>query len=156
MKPIVRPATYKDLDLLDSFMDGLVNAERPMDPTIKDGKVIYYDLKDFIDSEDAELLVAELNGEIVASGYAKIKPDRSYLKHHAQGYLGFMYVPEQHRGNGYNQLIVDELLIWCKSVGISEIRLDVYDVNESAIKAYEKAGFTKHMINMRLNLNDVK
>ena len=28
---------------------------------------------------------------------------------------------------------------------------DVYDVNNSAIKAYEKAGFKKHLINMRLN-----
>jgi len=155
MKPIVRLATKNDLATLDTFMDGLVEAERPMDVTIKDGKVIYYDLEGFILSEDAVLYVAELNGELVASGYAKIKKDRIYLKHEAHSYLGFMYVPEKHRGNGYNKLIVDALLTWSKTRNINEIRLDVYETNPSAIRAYEKTGFKKHMINMRLDLHDL-
>jgi GNAT superfamily N-acetyltransferase len=154
MKPIVRLATKNDLATLDIFMDGLVEAERPMDVTIKDGKVIYYDLEGFILSEDAVLYVAELNGELVASGYAKIKKDRIYLKHEAHVYLGFMYVPEKHRGNGYNKLIIDALLTWSKTRNINEIRLDVYETNPSAIRAYQKTGFKKHLIQMRLDLHD--
>jgi GNAT superfamily N-acetyltransferase len=154
MKPIVRLATKNDLATLDTFMDGLVEAERPMDVTIKDGKVIYYDLEGFILSEDAVLYVAELNGELVASGYAKIKKDRIYLKHEAHSYLGFMYVPEKHRGNGYNKLIIDALLAWSKTRNINEIRLDVYETNPSAIRAYQKTGFKKHLIQMRLDLHD--
>ena len=154
MNAFVRPATLEDLPLLSSFMDGLVEAERPMDPTIQDGKIVYYDLSNYINREESILYVVELNNEIVASGYAKIKGDRHYLKHDKQGYLGFMYVPPEHRGNGYNKLIIDALLDWCKLKGIAEIRLDVYDVNESAIRAYEKAGFKKHLINMRLNLKN--
>mgnify|MGYP000011705405 CR=1 FL=1 len=156
MKPIIREATINDLPVLYKFMDDLVEAERPMDITIKDGKVIYYDLEGFIKSEDAVLYVAELNGELVASGYAKIKSDRVYLKHDCIGYLGFMFVPEKHRGNGYNKLIVDTLLTWCKAKNIHEIRLDVYETNPSAIRAYEKVGFAKHLINMRMNLNDLE
>jgi RimJ/RimL family protein N-acetyltransferase len=155
MKPIVRLATKSDLATLDLFMDGLVAAERPMDETIKDGKVVYYDLEGFIFSEDAVLYVAELNEELVASGYAKIKKDRIYLKHEEHAYLGFMYVPEKHRGNGYNKLIIDALLAWAKTRNISEIRLDVYETNPAAIRAYEKTGFEKHMIHMRLNLKDL-
>ena len=136
-------------------MDGLVDAERPMDVTIKDGKVIYYDLESFISSEDAVLYVVEINDELVASGYAKIKPDRSYLKHDNHVYLGFMYVPEKHRGKGYNKLIIDALLSWSKAKNINEIRLDVYDSNPSAIRAYEKAGFEKHMIHMRMDIKDL-
>ena len=154
MKPIVRLATKNDLTTLDIFMDGLVEAERPMDVTIKDGKVIYYDLEGFILLEDAVLYVAELNGELVASGYAKIKKDRIYLKHEAHAYLGFMYVPEKHRGNGYNKLIIDALLAWSKTRNIKEIRLDVYETNPSAIRAYQKTGFKKHLIQMRLDLHD--
>jgi RimJ/RimL family protein N-acetyltransferase len=156
MNPFVRKATKNDLPVLETFMDGLVDAERPMDVTIKDGKVVYYDLEYFITNDDAILLVAELEGEIVASGYAKIKTDRPYLKHDKQGYLGFMYVPEKHRGNGYNKLIIDALLVWCKTKNINEIRLDVYDVNASAIKAYEKTGFSKHMIHMRMDIKDLE
>ena len=155
MKPIVRLATKNDLNVLDTFMDGLVDAERPMDVTIKDGKVVYYDLENFIESDESVLYVVELNGELVASGYAKIKPDRSYLKHKTHAYLGFMFVPEKHRGNGYNKLIIDALLRWSKSKNIHEIRLDVYDSNPSAIRAYEKVGFQKHMIKMRMDINDL-
>jgi len=156
MKPIVRLATKNDLPVLDAFMDGLVDAERPMDVTIKDGKVMYYDLESFISSDDAVLYVVELDKELVASGYAKIKPDRSYLKHDNQVYLGFMYVPEKHRGKGYNKLIIDALLSWSKAKNINEIRLDVYDSNPSAIRAYEKAGFEKHMIHMRMDIKDLE
>jgi len=66
-----------------------------------------------------------------------------------------MFVPEKHRGNGYNKLIVDALLAWCKTKNINEIRLDVYNSNPSAIRAYEKVGFEKHMIHMRININNL-
>lgn len=154
MQPIVRKATLEDIPILLEFEQGLIKAERPMDPTIKDGKISYYNVSEFIKNDDSELYVVELNGEIVASGYAKIKPDRHYLKHRKQGYLGFMFVPENHRGKGYNKLIMDALIQWCKDRDIFEIRLDVYDVNNSAIRAYEKAGLKKHLITMRMNLND--
>ena len=154
MTPIVRKATLEDLPVLMEFMNGLVNAERPMDPTIKEGKVIYYDLSKIMANKESDLYVVELNNELVASGYAKIKDDRPYLKHKKQGYLGFMFVPEKHRGNGYNKLIMDALLKWCEDRNIFEIRLDVYDDNPSAIRAYEKAGLKKHLITMRMNLKD--
>ena len=153
MKPLVRLATKNDLPILDTFMDELVDAERPMDVTIKDVKVVYYDLESFINSDEAVLYVVEINKELVASGYAKIKPDRHYLKHDKHAHLGFMFVPEKHRGNGYNKLIIDALLAWCKIKYIHEIRLDVYNSNPSAIRAYEKVGFTKHLINMRLDIS---
>lgn len=155
MKPIIRKATKNDLPVLDTFMDDLVNAERPMDVTIKEGKVVYYDLESFITNEDSVLYVAELNGELVATGDAKIESNKTYLKHANHAYLGFMFVPEKHRGNGYNKLIVDELFAWCKNKNVHEIRLDVYNSNPSAIRAYEKVGFEKHMIHMRMNINDL-
>lgn len=155
MNPIIRKATLDDVPALLEFEQGLINAERPMDPTIKDGKISYYDVSAFIKNDDSELYVAELDGELVASGYAKIKEDRHYLKHKKQGYLGFMFVPDKHRGNGYNKLIIDALLKWCKAKNIHETRLDVCDDNPSAIKAYEKVGFKKHLINMRMNIENL-
>lgn len=155
MKPIVRKTTQEDLPVLMEFMDGLVNAERPMDPTIKDGNVVYYDLSEIMANENSDLYVVELNNELVASGYVKIKDDRPYLKHGKQGYLGFMFVPEKHRGNGYNKLIMDVLLKWCKQRNINEIRLDVYEDNPSAIRAYEKVGMKKHLINMRMDITNL-
>jgi len=151
----VRKATLEDLPTLLHFEQGIIKAERPMDPTIKDGSISYYDIAELITSKNSDVYVVEIDDKIVASGYAKIKEDRHYLKHDNQGYLGFMFVPKTERGKGLNKLIVDALLKWCKARQIHEIRLDVYDQNPSAIRAYEKVGFKKHMINMRLNLEDL-
>ena len=151
---IVRKATLSDLPVLLEFEQGLIAAERPMDPTIQDGDISYYDISEFIKNSDSEVFVVEENGQILASGVARIRGDRHYLKHKRIGYLGFMFVPEEHRGRGLNKLIVDALLDWCRDQGLDEIRLDVYQVNDPAIRAYEKAGFTKHLINMRMNLKD--
>lgn len=149
-----RKATINDLPVLLQFEQGVINAERPFDPTIKDGDIVYYDIKELITANRSVVFVVESDTEIVASGYAKISDDRHYLKHKKQGYLGFMYVSETHRGKGVNKIIVDELLNWCKEKNVLEIRLDVYEDNISAIRAYQKIGFKKHMINMRLHLED--
>lgn len=129
----------------------LIAAETPMDPTIRAGTTSYYDLKAFIDSPNATLLVAELNGELVGSGYAKIMDAVSYKQPARYGYLGFMFVPTEHRGKGINGRVTQKLIDWCKSKGLTEIQLDVYDVNEAAVKAYKKAGFKPHLLNMRLD-----
>ncbi len=149
---IVRKATLDDLPVLLQFEQGLIEVERPMDPTIKDGKISYYDVSEFIREEDSEVYVVVEDGQIRASGCVRIRGDRHYLKHRRIGYLGFMFVPEEHRGRGLNKLIIEALLNWCQDHDLDEIRLDVYQVNEPAIRAYEKAGFTRHLINMRLNL----
>ena len=154
MNQIVRKATLDDLPTLLRFEQGLIGVERPMDPTIQDGEISYYDISEFIRDENAEVYVVEEAGEIVASGCARIRGDRHYLKHDRIGYLGFMFVPENKRGRGLNKLIIAALLNWCRKKGLDEIRLDVYNTNSAAIKAYEKAGFSKHLINMRLNLKD--
>jgi len=154
MNYITRKAILKDLPSLLEFEQGVIEAERPFDPTIKEGYITYYDISELINNEESEVFVVEQDQLIVASGYAKIKGDRHYLKHVKIGYLGFMFVHKAHRGQGLNQLIINELLKWCKERKIFEIRLDVYDDNLTAIKAYEKVGFKKHMTNMRLNISD--
>ena len=150
----VRKATLDDLNILLGFEQGLIQAERPMDRTIREGKISYYDIANFIQADDVEVLVIEYNHTIVASGYARIKDDRHYLKHQKQGYLGFMFVKEDHRGKGLNKMIMEELIKWCEAKEVFEMRLDVYEENPQAIKAYEKVGFKKHMITMRFNSKD--
>ena len=155
MAPIIRIATLKDLTVLLRFEQGVIEAERPFDPTIKECEITYYDISELITSPNSVVFVAEFENEIVASGYVKIKSDRHYLKHEKQGYLGFMYVSEKHRGKQLNKHIIDALLQWCKLRNIFEVRLDVYDDNIPAINAYQKVGFKKHMINMRLDIENL-
>jgi RimJ/RimL family protein N-acetyltransferase len=148
----VRTATLNDLDTLLFFEQGIIAAERPFDETLKHGVIQYYDLQEMILSSNVELVVAELNGEIAGCGYARIEGAKPYLKHSQHAYLGFMYVLPQHRGKGIIAEIITALNEWAFSKGITELRLDVYHQNEAAFRAYEKAGFSKLMISMRMEV----
>lgn len=152
METTVRQAQEKEIDTLLEFEKGIVTAERPYDSTLKAGEIHYYDLLELIKSPEAEVLVAEINGEVVGSGYAKILTAKPYLKHTQFAYLGFMYVKPEFRGNGINKVILNALLNWAKEKGISEIRLEVYEENIAAKKAYAKAGFTPNLLEMRMEI----
>jgi ribosomal protein S18 acetylase RimI-like enzyme len=150
---IIRKAKLGDIEILRRFEQGVISAERPFDPTLKKGDIFYYDLEGMIEASHIELLVATLSNKLVGSGYARIEKAKPYLQHKEKAYLGFMYVEPTFRGKGINKKIIDALKEWAISQNISEMRLDVYHDNISAIKAYEKAGFTKHMVEMRMGLN---
>ena len=149
MNPIVRKATLDDLPILLEFEQGVIETERPMNPALKDGHINYYDIEKLITDVSSEVFVVELNGEIVSSGYVQIKANSDFMKYDRQGYMGFMFVPPQHRGQGLNKLILDALTQWSREQGVVELRLDVYASNPPAIRAYEKAGFEPLMMNMR-------
>jgi GNAT superfamily N-acetyltransferase len=149
-----RKASLKDMGTLLRFEQGVISAERPFDSTLKPDPLHYYDITQLIEATHIEMIVAELNSEIIACGYARIESAKPYLKHPVHAYLGFMYVEPAHRGKGVNIKIIEALKQWCVSQNITEMRLDVYYGNQPAIKAYEKAGFTKHMVEMRMGLND--
>jgi GNAT superfamily N-acetyltransferase len=148
----IRKAKLEDLNILLQFEQGIITAERPYDPTIKKGEINYYDIEKMITAAHIEVVVAEIGLKIVGTGYARIETARPYLNHDNYAYLGFMYTDPQHRGKGVNALIIGALKEWSRSQKITELRLDVYTDNASAINAYEKVGFKKHLLNMRVEL----
>ena len=64
-----------------------------------------------------------------------------------------MFVEPEWRGKNINQMIIENLERWTIEKGITEIRLEVYIENLAALKAYEKAGFRKLLVEMRMGLN---
>jgi GNAT superfamily N-acetyltransferase len=148
----IRPAKVEEIGTLLQFEKGIVDTERPFDITLKEGEIHYYDLLELIRSPESEVVVAEINGQLVGSGYAQIRNADLFLKHTHFAYLGFMYVRPGFRGKGINQLLLGALIGWAKEKGISEIRLDVYDENIVAKSAYLKAGFKPIMLTMRRSI----
>ena len=147
-----RPATFADLPILLDFEQGIIETERPYDPTLKPGHISYYDIKAMIESADTEVVVAEVDGQVIGSAYAQLRAAKPYLQHDRYAYLGFMYVRPEYRGRGINQGIIDELKRWAKSLSLTEFRLDVYSDNQAALRAYQKAGFQSHLITMRMGV----
>jgi GNAT superfamily N-acetyltransferase len=153
MNLTIRQATPGDLAALLRFQQGIVEAERAFDPTIKDGSVHYYDIAGMLSSPEVHFLVAERGSDLVGCGYARIEASKHYLRHPMHAYLGLMYVDPIHRGRSVNGKIIDALKTWCRAQQITELRLEVYSGNRAAIRAYQKAGFAEHVLEMRLGLN---
>ena len=101
--------------------------------------------------EDIRVVVAEIAGELVGSGYALIKENKAYKAPQHYVYLGFMYVVPEYRGHGINGQIMNDLIDWGKAQGYTEAQLEVYAKNESAINAYAKAGLVPEILSMRLD-----
>lgn len=151
---IFRPATLKDLPTLLQFEQAIVEAERPFDPSLKAEGVTYYDLTKLIKRTDAAVIVGTVNDTVITSGYVLIKAASDHLQFTHYAYAGFMYTEPAFRGKGINRLLVNQLTDWAKAQGVSEMRLDVYAENAAALRAYEKVGFEKLLVNMRLDLRD--
>lgn len=149
---LIRKAVPADLPVLLEFEQGIITAERPYDNTLQPGTIHYYDIAAMIEASHVEVLVATYHHQLIGSGYARIEDAKPYLIFPKQAYLGFMWVDPSHRGKGVNQLIIEGLKAWVISQGITELKLDVYAQNEAAVRAYEKAGFQKNLIEMRLPL----
>jgi ribosomal protein S18 acetylase RimI-like enzyme len=151
---VVRKAALEDLATLNRFQQGIADAERGFDSTIKDGAVQYYDIAPMLTCDEIHFVVAEAGMRVVGCGFARIEAAKHYLKHSVHAYLGLMYVDPEYRGHSVNLAVIAALKEWSVSRGISEMRLEVYRDNVAAIKAYEKAGFGQLAIEMRLHLNE--
>ncbi len=148
----IRTANQQDLPTLLVFEQKIIATERPMDPTlIQDQIISYYPIKDYLDADDTEVLVAEHEGLIIGSIYGQIRPRKSFFKTKYLGYIGFMYVKPSFRGNGVSRMLIQSITEWSHQQQIKEIILHVYAKNPRAIRAYEKVGFEHHLIEMRLN-----
>ncbi len=150
----IRHATTDDLPILLEFEQGMIDAERPMDVTLKREQTYYYDLPSLINNENVELAVVEENGELIGCGYARAVKAREYVQFDEFSYLGFMFTKAEHRGKGVNKKIMDYLYDWSLSRGIYEVRLEVYPENPAAIRAYEKAGMHTSLLTMRVDLRN--
>ncbi len=149
---IIRKAILEDLETLLNFEQGIIEYERSMVPDMMTEHFNYYDLKKLIESDESEVLVAEVDGKLAASGYAKLKKSLNYLAHEFHSFLGFMFVSPDFRGKGINGKIIDQLTTWSKEKGATVLNLTVFSQNKSGIRAYEKIGFDKSVIEMRKDI----
>jgi len=148
----IRTANLNDLETLREFEQGVVKAERPMDPFLGEGQLSYYDIPKLITAADIYFIVALSGEELVGSGYLKIECSSQYHKNPKHGYIGFIYVKPSFRGKRISTKVLESLKRWAKEKDLKELRLDVYSNNASALKSYERFGLTKGLVNMKIEI----
>ena len=149
---IIREARDGDYSSLVALEQKVIDAERPYNASLKKEGAYYYDIEKLISDHDSRLVVGEVSGGIIATGYVQVRHSKPALDHDSHGYLGFMYVEEKYRGLGLNKVIVQNLVSWGQRRGVTDFYLDVYAENKSAVRAYEKFGFRGSLLEMKLNL----
>lgn len=148
----VRKARIEDYSSLAALEQKVIGAERPYNSSLKEKDAYYYDIEKLISDRDSRLIVGEIFGDIIATGYVQVRQSKPALDHDIHGYLGFMYVAEEYRGLGLNKMILQDLVGWGQQQGVIDFYLDVYSENDSAVRAYEKFGFRGSLLEMKLNL----
>jgi GNAT superfamily N-acetyltransferase len=150
---ITRTATLNDIEALSAFEQGVIKAERPFDETLKSGHIQYYDLEYLITDENIHVVVVEVEQQIIACGYARIKKAKPYAQYSFYSYLGFMFVQDEFRGKGINQLVIEALTQWSLDQGVTMMHLDVFTENVAAVRAYKKVGFKEYLVEMRMDIS---
>ena len=56
-----RSAVQTDLPILYEFEQGIVSTERPIDPALQSEHINYYNLKELVESNDSEVIVATIS-----------------------------------------------------------------------------------------------
>ena len=152
-KPIIyRLGTLYDEFELKNMLQGIVEAERPMDQSLKDGFIKYYDPMNFVTQDDGCIVVADHDSKLVGCGAITLEKAREYFHYERVGHLKMMYVATEYRGQGINQSIMKHLIEFAKQQDVNDFKLTVYPENTSGIRAYQKLGFYSALVEMRMHL----
>jgi ribosomal-protein-alanine N-acetyltransferase len=126
----------KDADLQTVGVVGFAAwaASDPYEDSYRDSDIIErvrQEFATFANTTAAEIVVAELNGEIVGWG----------ARENAPNYISDLWVHPAHQGKGIGKALLLHLCELMKSEGLDTARLDTHAKNNGAIRLYKRCGF---------------
>jgi GNAT superfamily N-acetyltransferase len=105
-------------------------------------------------TEDAAVLVAEIENKIVGFAYIQFEPmDYANLLENA-AWLHDIYVDETARNFNAGKLLIEASKKVAEELGADKLMLSVAAKNEFAKVFFERSGFRETMIEMTLNLSE--
>ncbi len=155
----IRQATLSDLLLIQNFNRELCAKEnREYDATInpeypftKEGEEYF---KSRIESEDALVIIAELEGKAVGYLVGSIVPSEDYRNISQMAEAENMFVDEAFRGKKIGGTLIENFEDWCQKKGVQKIRYVVSAENNKALAFYKAHGCKEINITLEKNLNE--
>jgi len=99
------------------------------------------ELQQRLDDPNYRLAVADLNGEIVGYCLSYISKKPYYFKLGKFGFIGDLYVLEDHRSKGYGHLLVSDAHTFFKRKKVEQVELLVANDNIDTIGFCERMGY---------------
>ncbi len=143
----IRLAKENDSEKLQQLLFSVQNlhAEGRPDVFIK-GTKKYSDkkVKEIIACDSSPVFVGEINGEVMAYAFCEILDNTGTdnLKNLKTLYIDDLCVEEKYRGKGYGKEIYSFVKGYAKNKGCYHLTLNVWHLNQSAVRFYEKVGMS--------------
>lgn len=152
---IIRKGTAGDDGDILKLMRELIDEHRQLDAYYKPFSK-YRGLKKYIAeaAKDSEklLLVAEVNGRIIAYFLGEIQEAPFYSNEKEIGWVADTVVDPAHRRKGVLKTLFKEALKWFADHRIKYVELSVDSRNQSAVSAWQKFGFEEYKLRLRKKL----
>lgn len=111
------------------------------------------EFKEAVNDKNWLILIAEKGGKTVGHCKTLIRDiGDEYWTQMKLLYIYEMYVDPAFRRMGVAAGLLDEIKKIGKEIGATQIELDVWSFNESAINLYEKSGFIPQRVKMELKI----
>ena len=144
----IRKAEYKDVENLYELLRQVQELHASGRPDIfKSGTNKYdvNDIKQILSNEDTPVYVAVDDADnAVGYAFCAVKKEKgsANLRAIKNFYIEDLCVHENLRGNGIGKELYDYVLEVAKRLGCYHLTLNVWHLNESAVRFYEKLGMT--------------
>ncbi|MCQ3938309.1 MAG: GNAT family N-acetyltransferase [Chloroflexi bacterium] len=114
----------------------------------------YFKALDAIQADgNHELIVAELNGEVVGSLHLMFLPSISF-QGGLRSQVESVRVASKHRGRGIGAQMMEYAIARARERGAHVMQLTSHETRKDAHRFYERLGFKKAHVGMKLNLKE--
>ncbi len=154
----IRPATEADFDQVGQVFTEELAFHRGLLPEMFDlaNPIMTREwYSDELSNPGKALFVAEL-GEIIGILQMEIRtnPADPIFKARRYACVVELAVTARFRGQGVGRLLMDRAREWASAQGVHEIELQVWELNQRAIRFYDKLGYETRRRTMRLVLEE--
>ena len=146
----IRRAKVEEVSTLNQFLTMLIQDERQYDANIDENFVVTNMYENYIEDQNAILLVSIVDEKIVGYVFGKIEPPNNVVKKR-EARLDALFVLPEYRNRGIARELVNELVKWAKNNGAASLEVGVITENSKAKDLYLSSGFNtfKEVLQMR-------
>lgn len=157
----IRKATIKDLEEIDRiYVKGCVDEVRMQNPKKSKKSILILmkkSEKERLNSFKKELknakycwLVAEVNGEIIGFGQAKVEKIAGKLK----GFLDKIYLEKAFKGKGIGKALGKEIIVWLRKKRAKTVEGGIFLKNKPSIALCKSLGLNPVAVRVFKELKD--
>jgi GNAT superfamily N-acetyltransferase len=110
----------------------------------------------FVDQDDAEMLVAEIDSELVGLATVRVStyPEAPMFRAGSRVCLDDLVVRSEFRGRGIAAILVDRAAEWAQSRKIPSLVINVWNENEGGLAFFTENGFEPRCQQMELRIDN--